>query len=261
MNLAQITIIRKDIKEIIGSKQTMIPMIILPTIFAVILPIGLLFGAQFGMEGMNGMDELIEGFRDMFGTYNDAQLIIEMTMNYMFPIFFLLIPVMTSSIIGAGSFVGEKERKSMESLLYTPITLKELFIAKIVGVGIPAYFITLISAIVFGIIMNVGGWIYFGRMIFPNLKWILLILWVCPSVTLLGLSFMVLVSAKAKTFQDAQQMSGMIILPIIFFLIGQMTGLFMLNEVILFGAGAFLYTMDYFLMRNATKRFVPEKVV
>jgi len=72
---------------------------------------------------------------------------------------------------------------------------------------------------------------------------------------------MVLVSAKAKTFQDAQQMSGMIILPIIFFLIGQMTGLFMLDEVILFGAGAFLYTMDYFLMRNATKRFVPEKLV
>lgn len=176
MNPAQITIIRKDIKEVIGSKQTMIPMIILPVIFAVILPIGLLFGAQFGMEGMNGMDQLIEGFREMFGTHSDAQLVIEITMNYMFPILFLLIPVMTSSIIGAGSFVGEKERKSMESLLYTPITLKELFIAKIVGVAIPAYFITLISAIVFGIIMNVGGWIYFGRMIFPNLKWILLIL-------------------------------------------------------------------------------------
>lgn len=261
MNSAQITIIRKDIKEIMSSKQTLIPMIILPVIFAVLLPIGLVFGAQFGMEGMNGMDELIEIFRDMLGTYNDSQLIIEITMNYMFPIFFLFIPVMTSSIIGAGSFVGEKERKTMESLLYTPITLKELFIAKIVGVAIPAYFITLISSIVFGIIMNVGGWIYFGRMIFPNLKWILLILWVCPAVTLLGLSFMVLVSAKAKTFMDAQQMSGMIIVPIILFLIGQMTGLFMLNEVILFGTGAVLYILDYFLMRNATKRFVPEKLV
>jgi len=261
MKPAQITIIKKDIKEIISSKQTMIPMIILPVIFAVILPIGLLFGAQFGMEGMNGMDQLIETFKESFGTHSDAQLIIEMTMNYMFPLLFLLIPVMTTSIIGAGSFVGEKERKTMESLLYTPITVKELFIAKIVGVAIPAYIITLISSMVFGIVMNVGGWIYFGKMIFPNLKWILLILWVCPAVTLLGLSFMVLVSAKAKTFQDAQQMSGMIILPIIFFLIGQMTGLFMLNEVILFGAGAFLYALDYFLMRNATKRFVPEKLV
>lgn len=149
----------------------------------------------------------------------------------------------------------------MESLLYTPITLKELFIAKTVGVAIPAYFITLLSSIVFGIIMNIGGWIYFGRMIFPNLKWILLILWVCPAITLLGLSLMVLISAKAKTFQDAQQMSGLIVLPIVFVLIGQMTGLFLLNEAILFVVGAFLYVLDYVLMRNATRTFVPEKLV
>ena len=261
MKPAQITIIKKDIKEIISSKQTMIPMILLPVIFAVILPIGLLFGAQFGMEGVNGMDELVEIFKEMFKTRNDTQLIVEIMMNYMFPILFLLIPVMTTSIIGAGSFVGEKERKTMESLLYTPITLKELFIAKTAGVAIPAYFITLVSSIVFGIIMNIGGWIYFGRMIFPNLKWVLLILWVCPAITMLGLSFMVLISAKAKTFQDAQQMSGLIVLPIIFVLIGQLTGLFLLNEAILFGVGAFLYALDYVLMRNATRTFVPEKLV
>lgn len=261
MKPAQIAIIKKDIKEIISSKQTMIPMILLPVIFAVILPIGLLFGAQFGMEGVNGMDELVEIFKEMFKTRNDTQLIVEIMMNYMFPILFLLIPVMTTSIIGAGSFVGEKERRTMESLLYTPITLKELFIAKTAGVAIPAYLITLVSSIVFGIIMNIGGWIYFGRMIFPNLKWVLLILWVCPAITLLGLSFMVLISAKAKTFQDAQQMSGLIVLPIIFVLIGQMTGLFLLNEAILFGVGAFLYVLDYVLMRNATRTFVPEKLV
>jgi ABC-type Na+ efflux pump permease subunit len=261
MNAAQKAVIRKDIREILSSKQTMIPMIILPIIFTVALPIGLLFGAQFGLEGVNGMDQLIEIFGGMFGTYNDSQLLIEMAMNYMFPIFFLLIPVMTSSIIGAGSFIGEKERKTMESLLYTPISIRDLFVAKVVGVAIPAYAITFVSALMFGIIMNVGGWIYFGRMIFPNLKWILLILWVCPAVTLLGLAFMVLVSAKAQTFQDAQQMSALIIVPIIFFLIGQLTGLFMLNELILLVAGAILYLLDYALMKNATKRFVPEKLV
>lgn len=261
MSEAQKAVIRKDIREILSSKQTMLPMVILPAIFTIILPIGLLFGAQFGLEGVNGMDQLIEIFGDLFGTYNDSQILIEITMNYMFPIFFLLIPVMTSSIIGAGSFIGEKERKTMESLLYTPISIRELFVAKVVGVAIPAYAITFVSAVVFGIIMNVGGWIYFGRMIFPNFKWILLILWVCPAVTLLGLAFMVLVSAKAKTFEEAQQMSGLIIVPIIFFLIGQLTGLFMLNELILLVAGAILYLLDYALMKNATKRFVPEKLV
>jgi ABC-type Na+ efflux pump permease subunit len=179
----------------------------------------------------------------------------------MFPNLFLLIPIMASSIIAASSFVGEKERKTMESLLYTPMSIKQLFTAKVIGTAIPAYIISLMCFVVFGIIVNIGGWFYFGRLIFPNLKWIILVLWVTPAVTILAIAIMVIVSAKAETFQDAQQMSGFIVVPVILLFVGQVSGLFMLNTLILLAAGAVLYVADYILIKVASGKFMPEKLV
>jgi ABC-type Na+ efflux pump permease subunit len=38
---------------------------------------------------------------------------------------------MVSSVLAADSFAGEKERKTLEALLYTPTTDRELFTAKL----------------------------------------------------------------------------------------------------------------------------------
>lgn len=39
----------------------------------------------------------------------------------------LMIPVMASSVMAASSFVGEKEKHTLETLLYSPLSLKQLF--------------------------------------------------------------------------------------------------------------------------------------
>jgi ABC-type transport system involved in multi-copper enzyme maturation permease subunit len=258
---SQKALIRKDVKEVLGSSQTLIPMIVVPAVMAVVLPLILMIGAKYGVSGLNGMDNMIKAFSGKLKFQNDAQLLIEIGINYMFPVFFLLIPIMASSIIGASSFVGEKERKTMESLLYSPLSIRELFFAKVIGTAVPALAITLVSAVAFGLVIDIGGWFYFGRLIFPNVKWIILIFWLTPALTLLGISFMVLISAKAKTFQDAQQMSAFIIIPVLLLLAGQMTGLFILSEVLLLAIGAAIFILDYFLIKNITRRFVPEKLV
>ncbi len=261
MKSAQKVMIYKDVKEVLGSSQLFLPMLIVPLVFVLILPIALLIGAQFGNSGINGMDQLIKIFAATTSFDNDAQLLVYIGVNYLFPSFFLLIPIMAASILGASSFVGEKERKTLESLLYTPMSIRELFSAKVVGTFVPAYAVTLFSFIIFGIVVNIGGWFYFGKLIFPTLKWLIIILWLSPAVTLLGIIFMVLVSAKAATFQEAQQMSAFIVLPIILLVVGQSTGLFLLNEIILLTLGAMILIADYFLMGIATKKFSPEKLI
>lgn len=261
MKASQKALIYKDVKEVLVSSQMLIPMIVVPVIMAVILPLTLMIGAKFGVSGLNGMDYMIKIFSGKLKSLNEAQLLIEIGLDYMFPVFFLLIPIMASSIIGASSFVGEKERKTMESLLYTPLSIRELFFAKVIGTAVPALAVTLVSVLAFGLVIDIGGWFYFSRLIFPNVKWIILILWLTPAVTLLGISFMVFVSAKANTFQEAQQMSAFIIIPVILLLVGQMTGLFILNNATLLVIGAAIYILDYFLIKNATRRFVPEKLI
>ncbi len=94
--------------------------------------------------------------------------------------------------------MGEKEHKTLESLLYTPISMEQLLRAKILGVFVPSYMVTLISFIVFGIIFNIGGFFYFGRLIFPDVKWLIIILWISPAINLLSLIFTVMVSSKSE---------------------------------------------------------------
>lgn len=261
MKAMQKAMIFKDIKEVTGSKQMLIPMIIVPAVMMLILPLALIIGARYGISVINGLDYMVKALGQQFSGLNNSQLLFEIGLNYMFPVFFLLIPIMAGSIIAAGSFVGEKEHKTLESLFYTPISIRELFTAKVIGAAVPAYGVTLLSAVVFGVVINSGGWLYFGRLVFPGLKWLILIFWVSPAFTVLAITFMVLVSAKAKTFQEAQQTSILIILPVLLLLVGQMSGLFVLNEAILGGIGAVVFLLDYILMKTAASRFIPEKLI
>jgi ABC-type Na+ efflux pump permease subunit len=261
MNSAQKAIISKDIKEVLREKQMLLPMIIVPLIMMIIFPTAMLIMAKYGAHNLNGLDALIKILPDKYKYQNNSQLIIDVAVNYMFPSLFLLIPVMSSTIIGASSFVVERERKTMETLLYTPTDIKTIMSAKIIGTAIPAYIIALISIVTFGVIVNIGGWVYFKGLIFPNIKWIILILWVTPAITLLGISFMVLISAKSKTFQEAQQKSIFIILPIILLVVGQASGLFLINTLIMIIIGLIIYVLDYFLIINAARRFIPENLI
>ncbi len=56
-----------------------------------------------------------------------AQIMIVTVLGYMFAPMFLIVPLMFSTTIAAESFAGEKERKTLEALLYQPISDKELF--------------------------------------------------------------------------------------------------------------------------------------
>lgn len=83
--------------------------------------------------------------------------------NYMMASLFLLIPVITASAIAANSLVGEKERKTLESLLFALITVKELFVSKVLSSFIPAFGVSFISFILSGVIINVLSNILLSR--------------------------------------------------------------------------------------------------
>jgi ABC-type Na+ efflux pump permease subunit len=264
MNKSEKTLIIKDIKETTSSKQIVLPMVIVPLMMSVLLPTIMIIVSYFaaGSEDvLKDMEPLLKNLPIDYKQYTSGQLVIYTAVNYMFPSFFLIIPIMASGILGASSFVGEKEHKTMETLLYTPISMEQLLRAKIVGVFIPAYIVTLLSFVAFGIVINVGGIIHFAQLIFPNLKWLIIILWLAPSVTLFSLTFTVLVSAKSSTFQDAQQVSGLLVIPVVLLLVGQMTGLFLLNNVVAIAIGAVLFIVDFVMIRRISRRFVAEKLI
>ncbi|ENK1242170.1 ABC transporter permease subunit [Clostridium botulinum] len=264
MNRNEKALIHKDINEILNSRRVIIPMTIVPIVLIVIIPLAILIGANYVGNDSNMFTQiapLIKKLPSEYKAYTPAQLLIKVTINFMFPSYFLIIPIMCSGVIGASSFVGEKEHKTLESLLYTPISMEQLLRSKILGVFIPSYIITLISFIVFGIIFNVGGFIYFGKLIFPDVKWLIIILWISPAINLLSLIFTVMVSAKSETFQEAQQVSGLLVIPVILILVAQMTGVLLLSKVVMFIGGSVLFILDYILIKRISSKFIPEELI
>ena len=76
------------------------------------------------------------------------------------------------------------------------------------------------------------------RVFVPFSQWTVVILWIAPAVALLALGLLVIVSSRARTTQEANQLGGAVILPLIFLAAGEASALLLapLSAVFLVGA-------------------------
>lgn len=230
-------LIKKDLKDIFRSKTLLITIIVVPIMFSVIFPLVVMAGALLtdfekivGDDAQKLMDSILESTTGgVFASYSLEQQIVYMFINFILPALFLLVPIITAMTIAANSFVGEKENRTLESLLFSPISIKTLFLSKIIASLIPPLFISIISFIACGVIINSFGYSLFGEVIFPSGNWVALITCLSPMVILLSVLLNILISARVKTNQEAQNLGGIIALPVIALMIGQVSGLFLLG--------------------------------
>jgi ABC-type Na+ efflux pump permease subunit len=180
---------------------------------------------------------------------------------YAFAPMFLILPVMVSSVLAADSFAGEKERKTIEALLYTPLTDRDLFTAKLLGPWLAAVLMGLFSFVLYAVMVDLSGWVAMKEILLPNWMWVLLAVWVSPAVAGLGLVTMVFVSARAQGFQDAYQTGGLVVLPILVLLAAQMTGVMYFTVGVVFLLGLALWIVLLVLLRWASRSFVREQLM
>jgi ABC-2 type transport system permease protein len=100
------------------------------------------------------------------------QLPIILILGYLIAPLFLVLPLMLSCTIAAEAFVGEKERKTLEALLYTPATDAELFIGKALAALIPGIVFTWANFVIFAVVTNIAGYPVMGRIWFPTESWL-----------------------------------------------------------------------------------------
>ena len=255
-------IVRKDLKVVSQNKGVTLPIIIVPLVLFVVLPwITTLAPSLANTMGTStgNIDELImrmpAGFQQELSGLNINQQMIVFVLVYMMAPLFLIIPLMVASTIAADSFAGEKERKTMEALLYTPTTDSELFVAKLISSWLAAIAVALVGFVLYAIMANAAAWSQMGYIFFPNAMWLVLILWVVPAVPGLGLGVMVMVSARAQGFQDAYQIGSFVVLPVLFLLFGQITGLMYFNVPVVLLLGLVIWLLDGLLIWLGSRSF------
>ncbi|CAI6082270.1 hypothetical protein PAECIP112173_03501 [Paenibacillus sp. JJ-100] len=255
-------LIRKDIRSVTSSIQLWLPMLIVPLIIGIIVPSALLWAAsRMNLHSISNINVILETMNRLIqdglmpslaSMTSENHRIVYYLALYMFAPLFLIIPVMASSILTANSFAGEKERKTLEGLLFTPMSMSTLFKGKVLAALIPSLFLSWVTFILYGVIANILMYPMFGKLMFPNLNWIILIVWVVPTCSLAVILLNVLISAKVRGFQEAYQLGGLVVLPLLALIAGQATGMLLIGPWMLFGTGAVLLLISWVLLRLVT---------
>ncbi len=206
-----LAIARKDMKETFSSIAIYGPMIGIPLFFAIALPV---FTSYVSMYAGPALAARLAGVAIPGGQNVTGFVFISFfATNVLGPIF-MTMPIITASVIAADSFAGEKERKTAEALLATPASNAELLLGKVLASLIPAVILTIAIFAIYGSITNYMSYSDFGRYVFPNVAWYMMLL-NSPFLALTTIGLVVLVSARAKGIKEAQQISTLLVLPVL----------------------------------------------
>ena len=261
MNKKQLALIKKDIRGITSNKQVLMVMLIVPLALTIILPSVIVFVTVLVPEAASDYEKLLNMLPVTGKEYSREQMILRLIFNRIMPAFFMMIPLMASSVMAASSFVGEKEKHTLETLLYSPLSLKQLFQSKILAGFSVGMMVSFISFAAMMLVLETEIFLFTGSAIIPDVSWLIVMLLIAPAISLVAIALTVRGSAKAQTVEEAQQRAVFLIFPILALIIGQFTGVILVNSWLLLVVGIVLALLAFLLMRGAAGKFTYEKLL
>ena len=137
----------------------------------------------------------------------------------MLNMYFAIIAAILPTVIASYSFVGEKVEKSLEPLLATPTTDGELLFGKSLAAFLPCMAATFIGAACYLSVANTWSYMNLGVFLLPNLNWGIMVGLVAPLACILSVESNIIVSSRVNDVRAAQQLGGLVVLPIILVLV------------------------------------------
>lgn len=261
MNSGQFALIKKDIRGITSNKQIFAVLLIVPLVLTIVLPSIFVFVISFAPDAASNFQKLLDMLPAPNGEYSQQQRILGLILNNIMPPFFLIVPIMASSVMAASSFVGEKEKHTLETLLYSPLSLRQLFQSKILAGLSVGMMISYISFAAMLLVVEMEVFFLTGNLLLPAASWLAIMLLIAPAISLVAIAVTVWSSAKAQTIEEAQQRAVFLIFPILALLIGQFTGIILISAGLLWGVGIVLAALAILLVKGAAGNFTYEKLL
>lgn len=177
-----------------------------------------------------------------------------------FLIFMIITPVAGAMSIAAFSVVGEKQARTLEPLLATPISTVELLAAKVLGALLPALFLTVTyyGLYVAGVAVAADAGAY---RVLLGARSLAVVFLLGPLTSLLALQLAVCVSSRVNDPRTAQQIGALVILPVTGLMLAQLFGVLQLTLAFTAGIALGLLAMNLVLMRVAAALFAREVIL
>jgi ABC-type Na+ efflux pump permease subunit len=248
----------KDLKEVFSNIGIYGPMFGVPMFFAIVLPVLTLYIATNAAPA--AVLKLVQLPTQPSDTYlKSLAFTLFFAVNVLGPIF-MTMPIFTASVIAADSFVGEKERKTGEALLSMPISNNELLLGKLLASFIPAIMLTLLVFILYGAVVDYLAYGQFQIYVLPTIPW-LMMLAASPLLAIAAMGIVVFVSSNVKNVKEAQQISSLLVLPILLMPFASIFGATRITFLFMLYLIVGLAVADLIIIYIAVKKFRRESML
>ena len=254
INKMQLAIIKKDLRGITASRNLIAVLFIVPFVFTVVLPTVFILIFHYMPQESSDLQKMLDLLPGALASGDVNRDIVFLLINRIMPVFFMLIPIMAASVMAASSFVGEKEKRTLETLFYCPLSLKKIFQAKIIASFALSMIVSFISFFVLFFVTQIEVFLTTGNFLLPDIIWLITMLLIAPAISLIAITLIVRGSAKAQTMEESQQRSMFMIFPILLLIVGQFTGLILINVWLLLGLGVFLAIIAFLLIQGSVRK-------
>jgi ABC-2 type transport system permease protein len=226
-------LIGKELREFRASPSAVMPLILLILVcvtlpFVVVYAVPRLTGESLTAD--RGIQQAIAVWRARTPALAgmDADRAAESFFLQQFLLLFVIAPIVGAVSLAAYSVVGEKQGRTLEPLLTTPLTTAELLVAKAVASFLPA-----VAAEAAGLAVYVAGVWLLGSAGVPGslltARNAILVGLLGPAASLAAMQASIAVSSRVTDPRSAQQVAVILVLPLVLMLVGQIAGAFFLS--------------------------------
>jgi ABC-2 type transport system permease protein len=231
------TLMTKEFLDLRRNVAALVP-VVLVTLMVLVLP----FGIAVGIPSITGhrlaedsdLVRMSAAAGPGGGLSGEGR--VQLMLFQQFLMWFLLIPITGAMALAAHAVVGEKQSRTLEPLLATPITTFELLIAKVLGSLLPTLAISFAGVALYfaGVALLAEPGVARAML---TARAALLLGLVGPASALVALQSAIIISSRVNDPRTAQQFGIFIIIPLSALLVAQLMGEFWITTASLALAG------------------------
>lgn len=252
-------LLAKELLDLVQHRMVLLTVLLAPLLLTGVALGTLVTMGSVPVEDLTREDlELLSKTVDCTGL--DGPTCLQLSVSSMHRMLFLVIPAVLPTAVAAYAVVGEKTERTLEALLATPITTLELLLAKTVAAVVPAIVATWACAGIHAAALTVLLPPAVVAQVYDP-AWVGALLVTAPLVAVASVLGCTAVSTRAVDPRSAQQVGGLVVVPLVGAIIAQALGVGLLTPPVLALGTVILAVVDALLAWVVVQLFEREVIL
>ncbi len=248
----------KDWLDLRKNRGMIWSMLALPAVL-VVVPAGVVWTYATRPEDVN-VGVIAQYYGGPYHGLEAARFMVERVLTDWFSLY-LIMPIFVPILVSSHAVAGEKERRTLEPLLASPVTPLELLVGKSFASLAPAMIICALAYLGLCVTVDLASFRPLHALVLPNTMWTFGVFVIAPLFAFFGNGIAVLISARVGDARLAQQLSGLFVLPMVGLAVGQFAN-FLKAGVAYYGViGAVVLVLDAILLVAGRHLFDRERLM